>query len=240
MNLDDINQTPEQNDEIIDPIMQDDEIDPIVQDDEIDPIMQDDEPDLSAVTSGAPRPVREKKKKNLKKEVIGWVVTITAAIIIAVLVRSFVFIMVQVDGSSMLDTLHNENRLFVWRAGYLFDAPERGDVIICHYPDAEGNYDGNINYVKRVIGLPGDTVSIIAGEVYINNQKLEEPYVTPKRVNAKEYMAPITLGEEDYFVMGDNRSNSRDSRYVGAIKREQIVGKAIWKVYPFNEMGSVE
>ncbi len=181
-----------------------------------------------------------KKKKSLKREIIGWVVTIVAAVLVALLVRSFVFIMVQVDGSSMLDTLHNENRLFVWRAGYLFDDPRRGDVVICHYPDNEGNYDENVNYVKRVIGLPGDTVSIEAGDVYINGQKLDEPYVSLNRKSVKEYRDPVTLGEDEYFVMGDNRNNSRDSRYVGAIKRDQIVGKAIWKLYPFDQIGSVE
>lgn len=180
-----------------------------------------------------------KAKKPLYKEIASWVATICAAVLIALFIRSFVFLIVQVDGSSMLNTLHNDNRLFVWRAGYIFNAPERGDIVICHYPDGKNGEYGERYYVKRVIGLPGDVISISEGMVYINGELLDEPYIADER-RSKENMKEYKLGESEYFVMGDNRRNSKDSRYVGPIDQDQIIGKAIYKIYPFDEMGSPE
>ena len=180
-----------------------------------------------------------KPKKPLHKEIASWVATICAAVLIALFIRSFVFLIVQVDGSSMLNTLHNDNRLFVWRAGYIFNAPERGDIVICHYPDGKNGEYGDRHYVKRVIGLPGEVISIKDGYVYINGEPLDEPYIASER-RSKENMREYLLGEDEYFVMGDNRANSKDSRYVGPIDREQILGKAIYKIYPFDEMGTPE
>lgn len=181
----------------------------------------------------------KKGKKDPVREVASWVFTLSLAVIIALLIRSFVFIIVQVDGSSMRDTLHDENRLFVWRAGYIFDSPQRGDIVICHYPRNVGTHKANDNYVKRVIGLPGETVSISKGYVYINGDRLEEPYISENRRKIED-MQPVTLGEDEYFVMGDNRINSTDSRYVGPLKRDDILGKAVFKVWPFDEMGRIE
>ena len=181
----------------------------------------------------------KKGKKDPVREVASWVFTLSLAVIIALLIRSFVFIIVQVDGSSMRDTLHDENRLFVWRAGYIFDSPQRGDIVICHYPRNVGTHKANDNYVKRVIGLPGETVSISKGYVYRNGDRLEEPYISENRRKIED-MQPVTLGEDEYFVMGDNRINSKDSRYVGPLKRDDILGKAVFKVWPFDEMGQIE
>ena len=194
------------------------------------------EPEIAEKTAEAPE---GKPKKPLHKEIASWVATICAAVLIALFIRSFVFLIVQVDGSSMLNTLHNDNRLFVWRAGYIFNAPERGDIVICHYPDSKNGQYGDRHYVKRVIGLPGDTISIKEGYVYINGELLDEPYIAAER-RSKETMGEYKLGEDEYFVMGDNRANSKDSRYVGPIDREQILGKAIYKIYPFDQMGSPE
>lgn len=194
------------------------------------------ESETAEKTAEAPK---GKPKKPLHKEIASWVATICAAVLIALFIRSFVFLIVQVDGSSMLNTLHNDNRLFVWRAGYIFNAPERGDIVICHYPDGKNGQYGDRHYVKRVIGLPGDTISIKEGYVYINGELLDEPYIAAER-RSKETMGEYKLGEDEYFVMGDNRANSKDSRYVGPIDREQILGKAIYKIYPFDQMGSPE
>lgn len=178
----------------------------------------------------------KKGKKDPVREVASWVFTLSLAVIIALLIRSFVFIIVQVDGSSMRDTLHDENRLFVWRAGYTFGGePQRGDIVIC-----ELKINGAPKVcVKRAIGLPGETISISKGYVYINGEKLEEPYISENRRKIED-MQPVTLGEDEYFVMGDNRIGSSDSRSVGPLKRDDILGKAVFKIWPFDEMGRIE
>lgn len=183
---------------------------------------------------------KTQRKAKVRKEVLSWVATLAIAVLVALLINRFVFIMVQVDGDSMLDTLHTENRLFTWRAGYIFGQPQRGDVVICHYPDpATGLYtDQTTNYVKRVVGLPGERVSIQNGIVYINGEQLAEAYLSPERLSFDD-MQEITLGEDAFFVMGDNRINSTDSRVVGPIARSEILGKAILKVYPFDEIGTL-
>lgn len=182
---------------------------------------------------------KSKPVRTRTQEFASWVLWISAAVIIGLLIRSFVFMFVQVDGPSMLDTLHTENRVFVWKAGYLFGQPQRGDIVICHYP--ENTYSGSANayYVKRVIALPGDTLSIVKGDVYVNGEQIVEPYVSENRHKA-ENMEQITLGESEYFIMGDNRANSLDSRMVGPIERSQIVGEALYKVYPFDDVGTLE
>ena len=189
---------------------------------------------------------REKRKKrgeekDTVREIASWVFTICMAVIAALLIRSFIFIIVQVDGSSMMNTLHNENRLFVWRAGYTFGGqPQRGDIVICNYPKTkDGGYldQKNTCYVKRVIGLPGDTVSIRQGTVYINGEALKESYLETERIDSQS-MEAVVLEEGEYFLMGDNRSDSTDSRRMGAVERGKILGKAVGVVYPFTEFGS--
>ena len=183
---------------------------------------------------------RKQKCANAGREIAGWVLTLAFAALLALLINSFVFFFARVEGSSMLGTLKDGEVLFVWRAGYVFGQPQRGDIVICHYPEtAEGGYldQKNTCYVKRVIGLPGDTVSIRQGTVYINGEALKESYLETERIDSQS-MEAVVLEEGEYFLMGDNRSDSTDSRRMGAVERGKILGKAVGVVYPFTEFGS--
>ena len=182
----------------------------------------------------------KKKPTNWKKELLSWIMTFVVAVAVALPIRTFVFEPIRVDGQSMCDTLQDGEVMIVTKPEYLVGDPERGDVIICKYPGRKENF------VKRVMGIPGDTISIISNVVYRNGEKLDEPYLTPSRNNDGFSMAPFELGEGEYFVMGDNRDNSHDSRNYysyskpSAITRDMIVGKVRWVVFPFNKVRGIE
>lgn len=153
------------------------------------------------------------------------------------LVITFVGQRTEVEGASMENTLHNGDNLIVDKLSYRFHDPERFDIIVFQF-----QFQDNTYYIKRIIGLPGETVQIMDdGSIYINGEKLEENYgmevIKPETIGRAA--EPIELGDDEYFVMGDNRNNSSDSRtdMVGNIKRENIIGKAwlrIWPVYDFG------
>ncbi len=180
----------------------------------------------------------EEKKKMIIKETISWILTLGAAVLIALCIRGFIFEPVIVDGSSMLDTLHDREIMFVTKYDYLVGEPQSGDVIICKYPESTKNY------VKRLIGLPGDTIEIKDNVVYRNGTALPETYLTLERNASPFYanMAARTLGEDEYFVMGDNRDNSRDSRSssVDTLTRNQVKGHVRFVFFPFDSIRSIE
>ena len=183
---------------------------------------------------------KEKKPTNWKKELVSWILTFVVAAAIALPVRAFVFEPIRVDGESMCDTLQNGEVMIVTKPEYLAGDPQHGDVIICKYPGRKENF------VKRVMGVPGDVISVISNVVYRNGEKLDEPYLTPSRNDNGFSMAPFELGEDEYFVMGDNRDNSHDSRNYyswnqpAAITRDMIVGQVRWVVFPFANFRTVE
>lgn len=183
----------------------------------------------------------EKKPVNVKKEILSWILTLGAAVVIALLIRHFLFEPVRVDGQSMCDTLQNNEIMFVTKPEYIWGDPQRGDVVICHYPGR-----GNTNFVKRLMGVPGDVIEVRRDVVYRNGEPLDEPYLTPSRNDDHFSMLPFTLGPDEYFVMGDNRDNSHDSRnYNGysspsAITRDMIVGHVRCVVFPFNVIRGIE
>ena len=178
---------------------------------------------------------KDKPKKSMKQEIFEWVMVFVVAAALAFVVRTFIFEPVRVDGSSMLNTLTDGDFMIATKYDYLAGDPERFDVVICDYPNtSDGKYR-----VKRVIGLPGDTVELVAGELYINGEHLEQQF---DMTDNAAYFGPYTVPEGHYFVMGDNRNNSKDSRstLVGALPRSMIRGHVRMVVFPFSHAGAVE
>lgn len=183
---------------------------------------------LDEQTNAAPQP--GKRPLNLKREILEWVKALLIAAIAVVLIRTFLFTMIRVDGRSMLETLHHNDRIAATIIDLKVVGPKRGDIVILKYP---GSSD---NVIKRVIGEPGDTIEIASGVTYLNGEPLDEPYVEhPDRDNH----APITLGEDEYYVMGDNRANSRDSRIVGPVTKDRFIAKARLRIWPIDRIGGV-
>lgn len=181
------------------------------------------------------RDKKEKPKKSMKQEIFEWVMVFVVAAALAFVVRTFIFEPVRVDGSSMLNTLTDSDFMIATKFDYLFSDPERFDIVICDYP----NTDDGMYRVKRVIGLPGETIELRGGELFVDGEHIEQNFdMTPNETN----YGPLTVPEGCYFVMGDNRNNSRDSRspMVGPLKRSQIKGHVRCVVFPFSRMHWVE
>lgn len=140
-----------------------------------------------------------------------------------------------VEGTSMETTLHDEDNLAINKIGYRFHNPERYDIVV--FP-----YDDETYYIKRIIGLPNETVQIINGRICINGKIIKEDYGLELIDNPGNAVEPIKLGADEYFVLGDNRNQSKDSRSseVGLIKRDKIIGKAVFRFYPFDTFGKIE
>ena len=181
--------------------------------------------------SGLRRKTRLAKKENLKKEMLSWLRELVIAVIVVLIIRNFVFSIITVKGGSMLDTLHSGDRLYVSILTPRIQGYERGDVVICYYP---GRTD---RCVKRIVGLPGETVEITGGAVSVNGVVLEEDYLT---YTAGYHYPATTLEEDEYFVLGDNRPISHDSHShdVGPVTR--IEGKVRFVLWPFSRFGAVE
>ena len=178
-------------------------------------------------------------EKSWQAEVKDWVISIGIALILAFFIRTFIVELYLVDGPSMEPTLENNNRLVVSKFIYNIRKPERGEVIVFKYP-----LDEDRDFVKRVIAIPGDKVEIKEGVVYVNNKAVSEPYMKRElrrgeaeadKFQADNYEARV-VPVDTVFVLGDNRYNSRDSRYrdVGFVSEEMIKGKALMVFWPFS------
>ena len=171
-------------------------------------------------------------KKSIIKEIRDYVCLIILAFVLAFLMNKFVYANAQVPTGSMIPVVEPGDRLIVNRLAYLFEEPKRGDIVMFAFPDDEKD-----NYLKRIIGLPGEKVEIKDGLVYINDSKkpLDEPYINdPPNGNYGPYNVP----EGCYFMLGDNRDESKDARFWENkfVKKEKIVGKAWLKYYPHITM----
>lgn len=169
----------------------------------------------------------------LLKELIELGKSIIVAIIAAFLIITFVFETVSVDGHSMDPTLNNKDRLIVEKVSYYFRAPKPGDIVVIKYPA-----DPKEKFIKRVVAVGGERVKIENGKLYINDVLKNEPYILEPMVSD---FNEVTVPADTVFVLGDNRNNSRDSRFsdVGFVSYKMVVGRAAFRIYPFNRMGSL-
>lgn len=188
---------------------------------------------------------RQEKLRNrsegeiIAREILGWLLYIVIVIGATYLIVTYVGQRTKVSGDSMEATLHDEDNLIVDKISYRFRDPKRYEIIVFPYKYAENTY-----YIKRIIGLPGETVQIIDGYVYINGEKLDETYGLEVIDSTKYGLAaePIVLGEDEYFVLGDNRNHSSDSRdpSVGILNREDLMGRAWVRIWPLNSIGVIQ
>ena len=180
------------------------------------------------------RPRRFRRPAGLRGELLDWMESILISVAVVVLIFTFLLRPVGVDGDSMRPTLEDGDRLLVT---HLFYTPRRGDIVVVNSTGL-----GKL-IVKRVIGLPGDTVDIDfeRHEVYVNGEEQNEPYIDEPTQDPEDVAFPVTVSENALFVMGDNRNNSQDSRSaaVGQIDEEDIIGKAVFRLYPFSSVGFI-
>lgn len=174
--------------------------------------------------------------KSIIKELLNWLLFIFVVVAVSWAIVTFVGQRTQVSGSSMETTLSDGDQLIVDKISYRFRDPKRYDIVVFPY-----RYEENTYYIKRIIGLPGETVQIVNGSVYINGQPLHEHYGNEVMEDAGLAAEPITLGEDEYFVLGDNRNNSQDSRAanVGLIHRNELLGRAWVRIWPLSEFGVI-
>jgi signal peptidase I len=168
---------------------------------------------------------------------VEWFVLIVAALAIAVLIKTFLFQAFYIPSDSMVPTLETHDRVIVNKLSYHLHSVHRGDIIVFKSPP---NVDPSVkDLVKRVIGLPGDTVEGRSdGHIYVNGRQLREPYL-PKGQNPGQSFAAIKVPADSYWVMGDNRSNSRDSRFFPEhfIRKKDIIGRVFMRIWPLNRLG---
>lgn len=183
-----------------------------------------------------------RKRKNrvgsVMRELLGWLFYILIIIGLTYLIITYVGQRTRVSGSSMETTLSDGDNLIVDKLSYRFQDPKRFDIVVFPY-----KYEENTYYIKRIIGLPGDTVQVKDGYTYINGEQLtSDIYGAEVMIEAGTASEPVTLGEDEYFVLGDNRNHSLDSRdpSVGILKREDLIGKAWVRIYPFDKMGVIK
>lgn len=176
----------------------------------------------------------EDDREQRTRRILCMLIYIVIIAIIALIIVNFVGQRTIVSGSSMESTLSNRDNLIIDKLTYHFREPKRFEIVV--FPDPE---DPKTYFIKRIIGLPGETVQIDpSGQILINGKVLKENYGREVIQNPGDALTPITLGKDEYFVMGDNRNNSLDSRFpqVGPIHRNRLIGRALCRIYPFNKM----
>ncbi|HEY6291315.1 MAG TPA: signal peptidase I [Terriglobia bacterium] len=163
-----------------------------------------------------------------------WLRDLILSLLLAFVVIVFLYQPVQVEGTSMMPRLYDHERIFINKFVYRFEPIQRGDIVVFRYP-----LDPSKSYIKRVIGLPGEWVSIQQGVVWINGRPLTEAYVPASYLDHDSY-PPIFVEAEHYYVLGDHRESSNDSRVWGTVDRNFIYGKAAFIYWPLNQLGTLQ
>lgn len=178
-------------------------------------------------------------KENVKREIYSWIKTLVFALIIVFLVRNFLFSPTVVSGESMSPTFEKDDKVLINKLSDI----ERFDIVVFDAPDEDSFY------IKRVIGLPGDTIKVKDDILYINGEAMEEPYLEESKKSnnlnfnftadftLQELTGEVSVPEDSIFVLGDNRINSKDSRFFGFIANEAIIGEVKFRYFPFSDMG---
>ncbi len=193
----------------------------------------------------ADKPAVASKNKKIFKEMLDWIVSIAVALVAVILINQFLLIQVEVDGSSMVPTLQHGDRLFAYRLAY---EPEYGDIVVLDPNQNDDSVKGKLMfdrvlYIKRVIATEGQTIDIKNGKVYVDNKPIREDYIAEGAVTRSGSTdLPLTVPKDCVFVMGDNREHSKDSRdqSVGIVSEDRLVGKAVFRLLPFDSFGPVE
>ena len=180
---------------------------------------------------------QKEEERGILRELGGWIVYILIIVGLTYLIITFVGQRTRVSGSSMETTLSDGDNLIVDKLSYHFKEPKRFDIIVFPYKHEKNTY-----YIKRIIGLPGETVQVIDGYVYIDGEQLDEHYGNELMENPGIAAEPLMLEEDQYFVLGDNRNHSSDSRdpSVGVIRRENLLGRAWIRIWPFERFGAIK
>ena len=168
-----------------------------------------------------------KKRSGVAREIVETIIlTLLVFLVLRFAVQNY-----RVDGQSMEPSLHDQEYILVDKAAYLFHPPERGDIIVFEYP-----FDPQVDYIKRIIAIPGDTISVVGETVAVDGVNLNEPYINKDDLfNPFGPIKNLVVKSGEYFVMGDNRGNSSDSREWGFVPRQNIIGKAALTYWPFGE-----
>jgi len=169
----------------------------------------------------------------LRNEIRVWTRDLLIAIGLALVIIVFLYQPVKVEGTSMAPLLSDQERIFINKFVYRFEDIHRGDVVVFWYP-----LDRSKSFIKRVIGLPGETVDIRHGLLYVNGQLIPEPYVPPQYTDVTDF-GPVRVPKDSYFVMGDHRISSNDSRVFGPVASQFIYGRAVFAYWPVDHFGSL-
>jgi len=177
--------------------------------------------------------LKKRIKNNLLRSIIEWIIAVLIALLLFLIIDNFVVKVARVEGASMHPTFSNEDRVLINRLVYFFGEPQFGDIIAFPYAANPSKH-----YIKRIIGVPFDIIDYINGFIYINGEKLEDEFSDLPFYGGNAAF-PIELGEDEFFVLGDNRNGSEDSRStdVGNIRREDIIGRVRFRWFPLSRIG---